>query len=113
MCCNDLYHNEDEIKNNLSMAVFLSLYSIQDAAVAKKITVAIRKYLSALLSKESRDKFSSRSLCQGVITKLSMHSTITLFQACAWSGHTYGTSLDSYVDKRNLAKTLHQKLTAR
>ena len=57
MCCNGLNCNEDKIKNNLSMAVFHSLHSFQDAAVAKKITAAIRKYLPALLSKESRDKF--------------------------------------------------------
>ena len=94
------------MKNNLSMAVFSSLHSIQDAAVAKKITAAIRKYLPASLSKESKDKFSSRSLHQGAITELSMHSAITLFQACARSGHSTGTSLDSYIDKRNVAKTL-------
>ena len=35
-----------------------------------------------------------------------MHSAITLFQACARSGHSTGTSLDSYIDKRNVAKTL-------
>jgi len=89
-------------KNNLSMAVFPS----PRCAVAKKITAAIRNYLPALLSKESKDKFSSRSLCQGAITELSMHSAITLFQACARSGHSMGTSLDSYIDKRNVAKTL-------
>jgi hypothetical protein len=104
MCCNGLYRNEDQIKNNLSMVVFPSLHSIQDAAVAKKITAAIRKYLPASLSKESKDKFSSRSLRQGAITELSMHSAITLFQACARSGHSTGTSLDSYIDKRNVAK---------
>ena len=106
MCCNGLYRNKDQIKNNLSIAVFPSLHSIQDAAIAKKITAAIRKYLPALLSKESRDKISSRSLHQGAITKLSMHSAVTLFQACAHSGHTTRTSLYSYIDKRNLAKTL-------
>ena len=94
------------MKNNLSMAVFPSLHSIQDATVAKKITAAIRKYLPALLSKEIKVKFSSRSLRQGAITELSMHSAITLFQACARSGHSTGTSLDSYIDKRNVAKTL-------
>ncbi len=88
------------------MAVFPSLHSIQDAAVAKKITAAIRKYLSALLSKENKDKFSSRSLCQGAITKLSRHIATTLVQACSWLRNSTGTSLDSYIDKRNLAKTL-------
>jgi hypothetical protein len=38
MCCNGLHRNEDQIKNNLSMAVFLSLSSIKDTAIAKKIT---------------------------------------------------------------------------
>ena len=47
-----------------------------------------------------------RSLRQGAITELSMHSAITLFQACARSGHSTGTSLDSYIDKRIVAKTL-------
>ena len=106
MCCNGMYCNEDQIKNNVSMAAFPFLHSIQNAAVAKRITAAIRKYMPTLLSKESRDKFSSRSLRQDAITQLSMHSRITLFQACARSGHTTGTSLDSYIDKRNLAKTL-------
>ena len=106
MCCNGMYCNEDQIKNNVSMAAFPFLHSIQNAAVAKRITAAIRKYMPTLLSKESRDKFSSSSLRQDAITQLSMHSRITLFQACARSGHTTGTSLDSYIDKRNLAKSL-------
>ncbi len=106
MCCDGLYRNEDQIKKNLSMAVFPSLHSIQDVAIAKKITAAIRKYLPALLSKENKDKFSSRSLCQGAITELSMHSAITLFQACSRPGHSTGTFLDSYINKRNVAKTL-------
>jgi hypothetical protein len=82
------------------------LHSIHDAAIAKKNTAAIRKYLPALLSKENKDMFSSRSLRQGAITELSMHSAITLFQACSWLGHSTGTSLDSYINKRNVAKTL-------
>jgi hypothetical protein len=107
ICFNGLYQNEDQIKKNLSMAVFPSLHSIQDAAIAKKITAAIRNYLFVSLSKENKDKFSSGSLCQGAITKLSAHSIITLFQACSWLGHSTGTSLDSYIDKRNVSKTLH------
>ena len=88
------------------MAVFPSLHSIQDKAVAKKITAAIRKYMPPLLRKESKDKLTSRSLRQGAITELSIHSAITLFQVCARSGHSTGTSLDSYIDKRNVAKIL-------
>jgi len=37
---------------------------------------------------------------------LFLMSAITLFQACARSGHSTGTSLDSYIGKRNVAKTL-------
>ncbi len=106
MCCNGLYWNEDQVKKNLAVVVFPSLHYIQDGAVAKKITAVIRKYLPALLTKESKDKFSSRSLHQDAVTELSMHSAVTLFQACAQSGHSTGTSLDSYIDKRNVAKTL-------
>jgi hypothetical protein len=106
MCCNCLYRNEDQIQKNLSMAMFPSLHSIQGAAIAKRITAAIRKYLPALFSKENKDKFSSRSLCQGAITKLSTHSAINFFQACSQLGHSTGTSLDLYINKRNVAKTL-------
>ncbi len=87
------------------MSVFPFLHSIQDAAVANKITTAIKKYLPASLSNLSKNKFSSRSMHQGTITKLSMHSAISLFHACAWSGCSTGTSLDSYIDKQNVAKT--------
>ncbi len=110
MCCNGLYRNEDQIKSDLTMEVFLSLHSIQDNAIAKKITTAIRKYLPVSLSKESKNKFSSRSLRQGAITKLSMHSAITLVQACAQSGHSTKTSLDSYILTRKCSKDItHSK----
>jgi hypothetical protein len=89
------------------MAVFPSLHSIQDAAIAKKITAEIRTYLPALLSKENKDRFSSRSLCQGAITKLSMHSAITLFQACSQLGHSTGTSLDKTLPAANALHRRH------
>jgi hypothetical protein len=57
MCCNGLYQKEDQIKNNLSMAVFPSLHSIQDAAIAKKIIAAIRNICLHCSAKRTRTSF--------------------------------------------------------
>ena len=35
-----------------------------------------------------------------------MHPEVTLFQLCARSGHETGTNIDSYIDKKNVAKTI-------
>ena len=116
MCCNGLYRTQEQIEKSLSKVVFPSLYNIGDASVARKLTVGVRKYLPVSLRKELRDSFSSRSLRLGPITELTMHPEVTLFQLCAWSGHSTGTTLDSYIDKKNVAKTipaanaLHQRV---
>jgi len=106
MCCNGLYRTQEQIEKSLSKVVFPSLYNIGDASVAKKLTVGVRKYLPASLRKELRDSFSSRSLRLGPITELTMHLEVTLFQLCARSGHSTGTTVDSYIDKKNVAKTI-------
>jgi len=116
MCCNGLYRTQEQIEKSLSKVVFPSLYNIGDASVARKLTVGVRKYLPVSPRKELRDSFSSRLLRLGHITELTMHPEVTLFQLCARSGHSTGTTLDSYIDKKNVAKTipaanaLHQRV---
>jgi hypothetical protein len=53
-----------------------------------------------------KQSFTANSLCQGSIGELTLHSNITLFQACARTGHSTNTSIDSYIDTTHPAKAI-------
>jgi hypothetical protein len=50
--------------------------------------------------------FTAKSLHQGSIRELTLHSDITVFQACARTGHSTKTSIDSYIDTTHPAKAI-------
>ena len=51
-----------------------------------------------------------RSLRKGGITEYANNGQLSVFDACARSGHSTGTTVDSYIDKNN---TLHGIRAAR
>ncbi len=68
--------------------------------MTKKLTNAIRSSLVGIPDK-IRTKYSAKSLRKGMITEIAMYSFITLFMVCAHSGHSTGTSFESYMDPMN------------
>lgn len=106
MCEKGLYRSQEQIANNLLNKVFCNLHAIQNNSVTGKITDAIRANLPAGLTEAERRKYSAKSLRQGGITTLSMHKDINVFTANARTGHSTGTSNDSYLDKKNPARGL-------
>jgi len=105
MCEDGLYHNQHQINNNLRNKVFPNLHSIHNNTVTNKITNAIRDNLTPLDKKEQH-KYSAKSLRCAAITELSMHKEINIYSANACTGHSTGTSNDSYLDKKNPARGL-------
>lgn len=55
---------------------------------------------------DTADAPTAKSLRKGMITEVAMVSFITLFMVCARSGHSTGTSPESYMDPMNPLRSL-------
>ena len=75
---------------------FPILHSINDKSVAKQMTAVIRESLPEGTQKHT----SSKSIRKGTVNIMSEHPHMTVFSVRAQSGHTTGTTLDSYLDKK-------------
>jgi hypothetical protein len=53
-----------------------------------------------------KQSFTVKSLRQGSIGELTLHSDITVFQACARTRNSTNTSIDSYIDTTHPAKAI-------
>ena len=69
--------------------------------MTKKITSAIRGVLPNNLTQEMVKRYSAKSLRKGSITQLMMKPGLTVGDVCGRSGHSTGTNIDTYADKRN------------
>jgi hypothetical protein len=83
--------------------VFPSLHRFKDGYVVKLLTQHIRDSLTPSANKPIKESFSVKSCRKGAITQMAMHPDIGIFEACARSGHSTGTSQDSYIDKHSIA----------
>eukprot|EP00804_Cyclotella_cryptica_P012195 CCRYP_009881-RA/>CCRYP_009881-RA protein AED:0.04 eAED:0.01 QI:0/0/0/1/1/1/2/0/500 len=90
MCDDGLFRSPEDISNGKMNAVFPSLHQVQDKAVAKKLTNAIRTNLPDDIPNHVRDRFSAKSLRKGGTTTVSMVG-----------GHSTGTTVDNYIDPSN------------
>jgi hypothetical protein len=90
-------HNEQGFETFL----FPSLHRIRNDSVTKKITSAIRGVLPNNLTQEMVKRYSAKSLRKGSITQLMMKPGLTVGDVCGRSGHSTGTNIDTYADKRN------------
>jgi hypothetical protein len=106
MCEQGLFRFPEQVADGLEHSVYPSLHTISDGSVARRLTIAIRNNLPSNLTKAEKMRFSSKSLRKGTITQLSLHPHITLFQATARTGHSTGTNVDSYLDRKNPARAL-------
>jgi hypothetical protein len=70
------------------------------------MTVIIRQNLHKDCSLNINQSFMTKSLRRGSIGDLTLHSDITVFQACARTGHSTNISIDSYIDTTHPSKAI-------
>ena len=97
-----LVRSSEEVKMGLTQVVFPDLYKIKKESVPKKITAAIRNNLPDNTPTHVIELFSGRSIRQGSITEAFLNPDVSLAQGCARSGHSTGTTVDSYIDNTNV-----------
>ena len=92
----------------LLYAVFPSLNKVSDGHVTTQIGNAIKVNLPKKVQENDQWKkqFSANCICIGGINIISLHALITLFQACARTGHATGACIDSYLNPMNILKRL-------
>ncbi|KAL3785836.1 hypothetical protein HJC23_012391 [Cyclotella cryptica] len=101
MCDDGLFRSPEDISNGKMNAVFPSLHQVQDKAVAKKLTNAIRTNLPDDIPNHVRDRFSAKSLRKGGTTTVSMVGGLSIFNVSSRTGHSTGTTVDNYIDPSN------------
>ena len=72
-------------------------------ASRKKVTTAIRNNLPPDTPGEVSVLFSGRSIRLGSVTETFLHGDVLFAQGCMRSGHSTGTTVDSHLDKNNVA----------
>ena len=83
--------------------VFPDLHRISDAAVARKLTLTIRENLPNGVPQPIKDSITVKSLRKATITTLAAHADISIFDSAGRSGHSTGTTQDSYIDRNCVA----------
>ena len=108
MCENGLHRSDADVAAGLLYAVFPSLHKVSDGYVTTQIGNAIKVNLPKKVQENDQWKkwFSAKCIRIGGINTISLHALITLFQACARTGHATGTCIDSYLDPMNPLKGL-------
>jgi len=86
--------------------LFPDLHSLNDSGVLKKITAVIRENLPDGCPQDITDSYSAKLLQRGSITELMMHRALNGMDVCGRSGHSTGTTLDSYADKTFIVRGL-------
>jgi hypothetical protein len=79
--------------------LFPDLHSYQNNGVSKKITAILHENLPQGCPNDLKDSYSAKSLRKGSITELMTHQKLTGLDVCGRSGHSTGTTLDTYADK--------------
>ena len=97
-----LFCSEEDVEKYSGTNAFPTLHRINDESVAKRMTTVIRESLPEGTQKH----FASKSVKKGTVNIMSEHPKATVFSVCARSGHTTRTTLDSYLDKKNLLRGL-------
>jgi len=103
MCGNGLYRTEAQKCNGFEHTVFPDLQQVSDNYVTTLLGSWIKKGLAGAAEgiEEFTRMYTAKSLRIGAVNELALHAMITLFNACARSGHDTNTSLDSYLDRSN------------
>jgi hypothetical protein len=98
--------SQEQKKDGLLNLVFPELNSYHDKSVTKKMTAVIRQNLHKDCPPNINQSFTAKSLHQGSIGELTLYYDITVFQACAQTGYSTNTSIDSYIDTTHPAKAI-------
>ena len=101
-----LFRTNDDISKGLLNVAFPLLHKTGENRTTTKITEAIRSALPDSIGDKIKTSVSARSLRQGAINEMAMHGCINVFEACARSGHSTGTTLDEYLDEKNALRGL-------
>lgn len=96
-----LFHSD--MNDPAAQFVFPKLHEFRDAGVAKMLTQVIHKNMPEGMPEELKTDYSMKSMRQGAITELAVHKDIGLFESTGHSGHSTGTSQDSYLDRNCIA----------
>ena len=86
--------------------VFPSLHQMANSSVSQCLTNSIRKNLPEELASEEHVKYSCKSMRSASQTEMAAHPSVGFYESHARSGHSIGTSQESYVDRRSLAASL-------
>jgi hypothetical protein len=101
-----LFRSEDEIKEGRLNVVFPSLLNVNDRSTTTQVTKIIQANLPTSCPLELKKTYTATSIRKGVITALACDGRLTIFDVCARTGHSTGTSVDHYIDKNNVAYSL-------
>ena len=98
----DGLHREDQdIKRGLQNMVFPVLHLMSLGSVASLLTNTIRDNFPNECPKDMVMSYSSKSCRHGAITECANSGQLTIFDVCGRSGHSTGTTVDTYYDKSN------------
>lgn len=102
MCDNGFFRSEQQIADGLQYAVFPDLHKVSD----NHVTTQLGEALKGTLPPSVKDSFSAKSMRMGGVNELAMQQSMNIFMACARTGHSTSTNLDSYLDGSNPLKGL-------
>jgi hypothetical protein len=94
--------NGDASQIACSQRVFPNLNKIQNAAVSRKLTDCIQKYIPQGVSNDVRNSFSAKSMRKGAINYMAGHVSCKFYESHVCSGHSLGTSQENYIDRKAL-----------
>jgi hypothetical protein len=94
-----LLREDKDIRKGRINAVFPSLFNLAESSTTNKLTKIIRANINA--KPEIQKRYSARSERYGAVTELALHRELSVFEGCARTGHSTGTTIDSYIDDNN------------
>jgi hypothetical protein len=99
-------YRDGEDQQAIASFLFPDLHSMNDSSVTKKVTGIIRENLPENCPRDFINSLSAKSIRQGSITELAVHGALTTLDVCARSGHSTGTTVDTYNDKSLIVQGL-------
>ena len=106
-CCdNGLFRTEEQIRKGHLNIVFPYLHKFGIAWVTGHLTKIIRNNFPDGIPQAIAKQFSAKSNREAAITELAISGKLSVFDACQRTGHSTGTSIDSYYDKSNVVSGL-------
>ena len=86
--------------------VFPRLHCMRDNSVTSQMTGFIRKNLPEGMSSRERSMYSCKSMRMAAQTEMAANPAVGFYESHARSGHSLGTSQESYIDRSCMALSL-------